>query len=471
MSKNQLSRREAGSIMLAGAAAALGAGAGRAAAPGQPAKKNKGPTAPKPPAPPGSDPGVDMKRLLRKGRSRDWTLKAEVNVSAFVEKDGRGMPVVHDLRFASAAVVFPVLRGSASHKVYTREVVGTLKFNDVIADRLEGNSEKWAKRTNDAYPCGTRLARWELTDRDGRELTLNVDIPMTCWATVFSRADAELVKWPAAWPPLAASTFNDAQGLGAGPGGGALTLIEHTHPLIQGLVATWCDNKDPKTITPVSLAEWLAGNVLELIQPSGAGLNSNRNGLLEGFQLKGAVRTVTEKRGSEHDIACVLAAVYRAAGLPSRIVIGYDVNGEQNLNQNFLTKKADSGKSFRSWVEFCLYDEKSKVEVWVPVDPARQRTVSNRVLNNAKAWQFFGNNNESDGVMPIAFQYHPPAAGLLAHGSPAFWGWFTTPTAQVANQFLRFNAITTPRTANTDSDRKAQEELDKQEEQQQQKTP
>jgi hypothetical protein len=330
---------------------------------------------------------------------------------------------------------------------------------------VDGRTDKWAKRVNDAYPCGTRLVRWELLDKTGREVSLSVDIPMTCWATLFSRKDADMVRWPTGpWTPVAASTFNDFQNLGTIGTGQPLVLVEHNNPVVQNLVSTWCDGKDPKTIPPVALAEWLAGNVLEMIQPNGDGLNFNDNGSLEGFQLKGAVQTILDKRGNDQDISCVVAAVYRAAGLPARIVIGYDINDKKGLNKNFLTKKTGTN-TFRSWVEFCLLDEKKKTEVWVPVDVTRQRKNSNKVLNTPKSWRYFGEHDELDGILPIAFQFHPPAAGVLSHGSPCFWGWFTTPRAQVANQYLRFNGITTPRTATTDSDRAADEELEKKDEQ------
>ncbi len=59
--------------------------------------------------------------------------------------------------------------------------------------------------------------------------------------------------------------------------------------------------------------------------------------------------------------------------------------------------------AFRSWVEFCLIDEKTQKEVWIPVDVNRQRKKSSRILNNMKSWQFFGTNDELDMVCPFAF--------------------------------------------------------------------
>ncbi len=48
---------------------------------------------------------------------------------------------------------------------------------------------------------------------------------------------------------------------------------------------------------------------------------------------------------------------------------------------------------------------------------------------------------------------------MIAHGSISFWGWLTFgDKAPQAEQFLRFSAMTTPRTKDTDNDRKQKDD-------------
>jgi hypothetical protein len=463
MASNDISRRQAGAIMLSGAAivALLSTPGARASLVPQPAGgRPRAPGKSKPDKQPGPTPVGEFEKLLIKGKTHDWTLKVVVNVQAFVERDSKGMPVVHDLSFDSAAVVFPLLKSSSWHKIYTNEVKGTLKLNDIIRDTFDGSSPDRDTRLEDKYPCGTRLARWTLKNESGREVELEVNIPCTCWQTIFDEARAEKVPWPATWPAVPMSTFQDVQPVTQAGNRGNVTLIDHMHPEVRELVTKWSEGKDPKTVNPVPLAKFYASQVLEMIQPSGDGLNFHDTGQLEGLTLQGSTATIQQKRGTDHDIACVLAAVYRAAGLPARIVIGYDVRDQKGDDKaSFLARKRSSVPAFRSLVEFCLYDETEKKELWVPVDINRQRKVSSRAPSDG-SWRFFGDHDELDQVVPFAFQYHPPTS-VMAHGSISFWGWLTLPEAQVAKQFLRFNAMTTAKSATTKQDREKAEQDEK----------
>jgi len=437
MSGNEVTRREA--VMLSGAAALYLLASGQATAMAQPLGKKKKDNDKDDDD---DDKKPDLSKLLLAGDSHDWTLKVDVNVNAYVERDGKGMPVSHDFNLATAAIVFPVLKDSASHKTYPATLTSKLTFNDVlIADKPAGFEDK--------YPCGTRLGRWEIKDKKGREVRLQVDIPMTCWQTRFDIKRASKLTWPGTWPAVPMSTFTDLQSLGADKNGNPVVLINHAAENIKALVKKWTDGKDPRSVAPVALAQFLAGQVLEYIQPSGDGLSFLRNSGFQGFDLIGAEQAVATRRGTEQDVACVLTAVYRAAGLPARVVIGYDLSKERGDDANFLEKRSSSVPLFRTWVEFCLYEESSPKELWVPVDINRQRKISSR---NSKNWKYFGDNDDLEYVLPISHQFHPPTT-VISHGAPCFWGWLTTPEAQVATQFIRFNSITTPKSINSKRER------------------
>jgi hypothetical protein len=98
-------------------------------------------------------------------------------------------------------------------------------------------------------------------------------------------------------------------------------------------------------------------------------------------------------------------------------------------------------------VEFALVDPQTSREIWIPVDVARMRKGSSRPPSLDRPWKYFGEHDELDGIIPFAFQFHPPTT-VVAHGSPAFWGWMVTPKPpDKLVQVVRFDAITTPKTA------------------------
>ncbi len=384
---------------------------------------------PAPPVPVPTGPSF-LDNVIKPGRTRNWTLQPQVHLASYqtdpnkLGKPGYKELQVIKLKFETAAVVFPVPYGSASHRADSEAVKGTLYFDDKPVD----SEIDFA----DNYAAGTRLARWEMVKREGRELDLKLEIPMTCWETVFDEKAAEKAIWPAGgvWPGEAQSTFGPQLG------------VDYQAPSIAEAISRWTGGNDPKKLKPVALAKFLAAKVMDATQPSGLGQVTARNGELEGFELQGASRTLDLGRGSEHDIACLLCAVYRAAGLPARTVIGYDVKESKGEDSGFLKSKGSA--KVRSWVEFYLFDESANKGIWVPVDIVRARKSSSKAPALDRPWKYFGSNEDLDDVMPIAFQYHPPTT-VVAHGSYAFWGWLTTPTLQQgATQYIQFQSMSTP---------------------------
>src|SRR5581483_8784634 len=134
--------------------------------------------------------------------------------------------------------------------------------------------------------------------------------------------------------------------------------------------------------------------------------------------------TLKKGKGSEFDMVCALAAVYRAAGLPARTVIGFDVGQSKTDGRRFLGKRGSS--ELRAWVEFPLVNPRDNALVWVPVDIVRMRKSSSRAKPLEQRWPFFGDNDALDRVIPFAFQFHPPTT-VVSYGSPAFWGWLVMP--------------------------------------------
>lgn len=435
-----LSRRAASMLLLAGAAGAV-LSPTVAWAQVKPAGGTANPAS----APAGTSPATSASPVpsfldnvikVRQGKTKDRTLKVSLRVTGFAEDTNRRNPkdskplVITTLDFQTAAIVFPVLHGTATSVTDTENVKGEARYDQKIIDATPD--------FNDTYPCGTRLGKWTmLKQAGGRNVDLNIDIPMTCNSVIFDERAASQATWPAKWGKIAQSTFTNQM------------FVEYKDKVVTDLLNTWTEGKDPKIIPPVQLAKFLAQKCIEYFQFSGNGEEYNQNGELEGLIVNGARSAIVAKKCPQHDIACAVCALYRAAGLPARIVIGYDINESKGDDKPALSKSRGRG-DLRSWVEFCLYDEKADKELWVPVDVVRQRKKSSRPPELTKPWDYFGNYDDGEFVLPFAFQFHPPTS-VIQYGALAFWGWMTTPQIASASQTLRFQTIVTPKRSNKPS--------------------
>jgi hypothetical protein len=347
------------------------------------------------------------------------------------------MPVITPFEFETLAVIWPILPPTASATPEAFDLKGTLKLNDtVVCDTptlLKG------------YPGGVRLSRWDSGKAQSttcRQVELMLELPMRCYQTDFDEKAALAVPWPTgAWPADAQSVMRPQLYVESGVDGeGHVRMYDDT--VVAQTLAAWLEEdglKDAKSISPVALAKTLTAKVWANIQPSGDGLTFKRTGELSGVMLQPPVWTLEQRRGSEHDMTVALAAVMRKAGLPARTVIGWDVGSG---NKKFLSKSQKQNQ-LRSWVEFCLYDEKANTVNWVPVDIVRLRAMTSKPPPLTRAWQFFGSHNELDSVTPFSMHFHPPT-DVVSYGWPGFWGWFVTPQApKNAEQALSFSATVT----------------------------
>ncbi len=431
-----VTRRDASKILLVGTLAGA-AGLARPAVAGQPGK-------PKAPPPAAAPEKSFLDDAIKKGKSHDWILKPTVHVQAYQEDVARvgqdRMPVIGSLTFSTAAVVFPIIRGTASSQTDVDEVKSQLTFND--------RPEEVTPQYNESYHSGVRLGRWEMRDKSGKEVELKLEIPMTCWETVFDEKLAAKATWPSpstpggatpAWPRSAQATF------------GPQAMIEQDPPeaepgstvrALKDLVAQFTEGKSPQSVSPLLLAKTIAGKVMQKFQPSGDGEGYDSRGAFTGLELQGPAATISRGIGSPHDIVGVLVGAYRAAGLPARLVIGFDESQTKGDDASPV-RKSRGGVRLRSWAEFCLFDEKLQKELWVPVDIVRMRKRSTQLPKLDQQWRYFGSHDELDSVLPFAMHYIPPTT-VISYGY-AFWGWFTTPMSQVGEHWVRFQSQTAPK--------------------------
>lgn len=365
------------------------------------------------------------------------------------------MPNVKPFDFQTLALVWPVPPTSASADQDPSAVAGQLRVNDALAsdtpDVLTG------------YPGGVRLIKFSAGDQgqqiQARQVDLRVAIPMRCYRTRFDETAALRVPWPVnGWPSDIGPLMRPQLYIESGVDGDGHVRMYDDKIVGEAMKKFLEDARisDPKGISPVALAKILTAGVWKTMQSSGQGLSMKRTGELSGVVLQSPAESLETGKGSDHDLTVALAAVLRKAGLPARVMIGWDAGSR---DPKFLSK-CDTTNQLRSWVEFMLYDESHNTVNWIPVDIAKLRRVTSRPQALTQKWKYFGEHDELDNVTPFAIQFHPPT-DVVSYGWPGFWGWFVTPEPpKAAEQALTFNATVTARTT-PDRDDKRDSKRDK----------
>lgn len=380
-------------------------------------------------------------------RSQDWTLHFEVVIQPpradYSVVQGLGVqPTSWLLEFDSAEFVFPAPQSSATHdsRLDNWNFKSTLTWRNALVNdksvELPGSLASGRYLMLEAPLAGQRYI--------GDLARLTFDLPMTCREAAYDERRASAIPWPAnPWEPDIAECLKPQP------------FIESDSAEVRALVDRWTQGRG-RSAPPARLAKFLTGQVLELIQPSGDGLLLHGPAETAGFRVQGARAAILTPRPvgpdnypTSHDMACALVAVLRAAGLPARLVVMLDAL-ETDKRQSTV---------FRSRAEFYLLDEAAPMPPnwpvgqrwpgrgeWIPVDVGRQREFSSRAPPIDQKWDFFGNDENADDMLPISFQFHPPTGGApvvastgsvgqtITLGSYAFWGWRAKPATPPVSQ-------------------------------------
>lgn len=363
---------------------------------------------------------------------REWTLRYAVDVLPLNPvrgeiRNGRRVPTrTPQLILTDAAFVFPIIRDTG----------WTIARNSLIRGEVRAQRNRIATdfTTIPNFQGPSSVGVWRLGDINTSSITFEVDIPMRSYRLNIDESRAiSQYPWPSQpYPPDIAINL-DPQ-----------LFVQSDHPAIRALLSKWLGGRSPRAVPPYRLAKYLAGRVTEHVQPNGSGLSfggvdnldqGGGLGLLSGFECFGAAYAAHFGKGSPHDLANLLCAVYRAAGLPARLTIVADT---QRLNT------PDGIGAVRAFVEFYLYNETLDFGEWIPVDIQRQREFSSEPPALDQRWEHFGHIEEGTRLAPIAHHWHPPA-GVLNAGPPALWGWVTAPAIPLATQHVRLTAVGTPR--------------------------
>lgn len=424
--------RVAGAVVLtlAGTLPARPAAAQTPAAPFHPA-------GPAPVAPPRAMPGPPAEPVLTRHPTnhRDWTVLVDVRLHGTqvqTPPGTRNLYPTQRILLDSVTVFFPLPGGSSSAETWDDRTVGTLSVGGrVVADR---------PRVLDGYQSLARLGAWDLTKVDANMIHLRLERSMTSWETRIDETRSAKIGWPAgAWPePIDACLRPQL-------------LIESDSAAVKNLLERWMrqapGGSDPRRTAPYVLAKYLAGRVVAHYQPSAGAIDSSGRGrnslrysgaLLSGFAVDGAARAAERGRGPELDMANLLVAVWRAAGIPARLVIGYDARSEDPAKSRIAAPQTSLLPKVRAWTEFYLYDETAGTGEWVPVDVQRQREFASRPPPLEQRWLYFGHHEDLDLMQPLSFHWLPPTP-CMNIGPPALWGWVPAPENVLADPDVRIS--------------------------------
>lgn len=389
---------------------------------------------------------------LKREKPKDWIVTINVDVQStrndMADPSNSKLPDTTPFKFETLSVIFPFPPPTASASPEQSTLKAVLKLQDrPVTDQFTVLDNQI---TGQPYQSGVKLIRMSATNGVCREIGFEVSYKSVAYNTVYDEEAAAKVAWPKdGWPVVVASTFNPQMYIDYAILRDARSGVVR-HDFDTEALRAWVNEQtkgNPQGVPPATLAKWIAGQMMTRLQPTGDGLTYLKSGQLQGIGVIGPELTFQRGRGSDFDISATLVAAYRMAGLPARLVIGWDTGTGSGASDNFLDKNKGGKKSLRSWVEWALYDEAKSTLNWVPVDLARMRKQGSRAQAMDRPWKFFGTHDELQGVVPIAFHFHPPTT-VESFGAPGMWGWMMTPSApDVGFQGLRIRADRAAQTA------------------------
>ncbi len=330
-------------------------------------------------------------------------------------------------------LVYPVVREGGFYWSPNRDVDVSIRVDDVevldLYDRdgrlgLGGPDAPVVEKNapyNQKFVQGTyaEYTHWESGDIRGsyRQLHLIHTSHIVSADTVFNDDLARQLPWPEVWDPQIATYLAPVVETVGAP------VNEDAQQTITTLLDFWIGTEtDIKSGPQLDVVKFLTGKVIEYFtirgqateftQRTTAGgrpsfvVSANTWG---GFIVRPADVIAKEPQGSRHDLAVLLTAVLRCAGVPARTVICIDDRIEDPLLNTV------------SMVEFAMHDPERDLNFWVPIDVNRVRVTGGRSSQFKRKWLYFGTHDELNHMIPIAYFFHPPAR-YRAYDLPLLYG-------------------------------------------------
>lgn len=226
----------------------------------------------------------------------------------------------------------------------------------------------------------------------GTLLRWNLTIPIQVWSSKLNdRAAAEL-RWPAEWPEAVHIALQPQ------------AYIESDDPVFAKAVETATENR-LRLMPPLIAAKELIRYAITKVQISERGTELGGVREIKGMKITGAKYAGEKGMGTPHDLVCVCVALLRAAGIPSRPVIG--------IFKHPLTEQLE----LVSWAELYLHGAG-----WIPFDPVQMQRNGVFGRNLIDPWPDFGTLPLHNQRIPLAHHFIPPREAEVSVW-PAIWGW------------------------------------------------
>ena len=396
----------------------------------------------------------DVHSVLTLTRPKEWKFATRLGVGNFDDtspSSDRVYTATKSFDAMSGNVFFPLAPSSSHAQVFLDHLDVKLFINDQLVD---DEPRVFVNRSEGVpLPGGTFLVEMNFGEiAKVRQMTLQMTTYGRSWRTEYDEAKARTIGWPTDWPAVCKSTFEPEMFIDYGPDG------PYDLTQVREKVQEWTEG-NPQALAPALTAKWLAMKVAQSYRVSGRGVDGPAGPLgglgaattaFGAFHVEGPERALREGRGSKFDLVTLLVATYRAAGIPARVVIGYDYR--RPLNR----PRPGDADSLRAWVEFALYDESEADEkrrlAWIPVDIVKLQASSAWTQQFERPLKYFGTHDELDEVIPISYHFTAHWVPGFSYGSfvsvldrrsrkfgPSLWSWNVMPAMPaIAGQFLTF---------------------------------
>lgn len=373
-----------------------------------------------------------------------WDIRSQVILRGGVRHfpNDNNSTNTRDERFESVSwamkdleVVFPVAREGGFYWSPNVETTVSIRADDFTPNT---KPERW-------FTNNTK-AEYTLWRSDIEEYVYQIHVINTSHIvsadTVFDHKKAQHLTWPESWSPQATSYLSpivDSMGEEVDP---------EAAETIKELLNFWVEDKDPKMLSELDLVKFLTGKVIEYtkVQTPAAEIATRTTrrysgavylggSAWSGFLVRPADVVARNPGGSKHDLASLLTAVLRSAGVPARTVLCINTEDEDILNQ------------LVSMVEFAMYDPERDLTFWVPIDIDRLRLNGKRANQYKQWWNYFGTHDLLSDYVPLGHYFHPPAS-YRGNDLPALYGIrSSSPIPEYVFQSLIIDPMVSPVTA------------------------
>lgn len=299
-------------------------------------------------------------------------------------------------RLRDAPIVMPVIK-QGTFSIIDQTSLKAQLWLDQRAD----NGIQQRARLEDGLPFHTSLAVLPIVEFRGTNIRWNIQYRSQVWSSRINEQAAAQITWPREWPREVADGLKPQM------------YIESDDPIFRETIERIAGNQ-LHMVPPYHAAKDIVRYCLSNVKVTADSLYQGRYGVLNGFDLRGALVTAREGVGGPVDLVCVCVAMLRAAGIPARPLIGIQEDEKKNKEE------------FVVWAEFFLPGCG-----WIPFDPIEMRgnAINNRAIGNA--WPEFGTLDDLNRRVPLSYHFMP-AASVEAPIVPGLWGWDPRPNGSPA---------------------------------------